>query len=234
MASQRGNSQCGITMTLLQTAYLTIDDGISEAIFELNIDLEPTVEINKNYLVGNRGQFIQEAFEQIFGTSDSAQSKRGRGFTIDGGAANWTHTINFSTGLDDVQWGDGSNDGTRDASGADVKAIKRKQVLARWIGETRTDSQGQAKFYWGEWTDGRFQNNAGAFGRPMTVSIVSSQLDGPEVDQDVNTFSGVLELRRTSTLPTFGDDPTTTTETKDTDTAFQNAVDRLIGINDSG
>jgi len=221
-------------MTLFQTAYLTIDDGTSEGVFELSIDLEPTVEINKNFIVGNRGQFIQEAFEQIFGSSDSAQSKRGRGFTIDGGAATWTHTLNFTTGLEDVQWGDGGSDNTKDASGSGVKPLRRKQVLERWIGETRTDSQGQAKLYWGEWTDGRFENDPGAFDEPINVSIVSVTLDGPQPDQDVNSFSGVLELRRTSTLPTFGDDENQTTETKDTDTAFQNAVDRLAGINDSG
>lgn len=188
-------------MTLLQTAYLTIDDGTSEAVFELNIDLEETAEINKNYILSNRGQYIQEIYEQIVDDSNIATENRRRGYHIDGGAGEWTHTLTFRTGLEDVLWGDGSADNTRDASGPDVKALTRKQVMEDWIARTRTDSFGQAKLHWGEWCDSTYADSAGAFGRPMNVAIQEANLSGPEVDQNVNSFEGTLTLQRTAIFP---------------------------------
>jgi len=188
-------------MTLTQTAYLTIDDGTSTGVFELNIGLEETAEINKTFILSNRGQYVQEIYEQIVDNTSVATENRRRGYHIDGGAGEWSHTLVFRTGLEDVTWGDGSADDTRDASGADVDALTRKQVLEDWIARTRTDSFGQAKLYWGEWADGTYADSAGAFGRPMNIVIREASLSSPEVDQDVNTFEGNLTVERTSIFP---------------------------------
>lgn len=194
-------------MTLYETAYLTIDDGTSTGVFELQIDLEETAEINKTFILSNRGQYVQEIYEQIVDDSSIATENRRRGYHIDGGAGEWSHTLTFRTGLEDVTWGDGDGgDGPNnvtetDASGEGVKALTRKQVLEDWIARTRTDSFGQCKLYWGEWADGTYASSAGAFGRPMNVVIREASLSSPEVDQDVNTFEGNLTVERTSIFP---------------------------------
>jgi len=194
-------------MTLYETAYLTIDDGTSTGVFELQIDLEETAEINKTFILSNRGQYVQEIYEQIVDDSSIATENRRRGYHIDGGAGEWSHTLTFRTGLEDVQWGDGgAGDGPNnvtetDASGPDVKALTRKQVLEDWIARTRTDSFGQAKLHWGEWCDDTYADTAGAFGMPMNVVIREASLSSPEVDQDVNTFEGNLTVERTSIFP---------------------------------
>jgi len=111
-----------------------------------------------------------------------------------------------------------------DASGENVNALSRKQVLENWVARTRTDSFGQAKLYWGEWSDGTYAAEAGAFGRPMNVAIREASLNSPEVDQDVNTFEGNLTVERTSIFP------------EEVDEALDNAVDlvqdALDGITD--
>jgi len=217
-------------MTLLQTAYLTIDDGANVGEFELSINLEETAEINKTFILSNRGQYIQEIYEQIVDDSDIATEQRRRGYHIDGGAGEWSHTLTFQTGLENVTWGDGSggtgpdNVTENDASGENVNALSRKQVLENWVARTRTDSFGQAKLYWGEWSDGTYAAEAGAFGRPMNVAIREASLSSPEIDQDVNSFEGNLTVQRTSIFPE---------EVAETlDNAVELVEDALDGITD--
>jgi len=217
-------------MTLTETAYLTIDDGTSVAEFELRLDLEETAEINKTFILSNRGQYVQEIYEQIVDDTDLATDQRRRGYHIDGGAGEWSHTLVFSTGLEDAIWGDGAggtgpdNVTQTDASGPEVDPLARKQVMEQWIARTRTDSFGQAKLYWGEWSDGTYATSAGAFGRPMNVVIREASLNSPEIDQDVNSFEGNLTLERTSIFPEEVDEAL--------DNATQLVQDALEGITD--
>lgn len=197
-------------MPLRETAFLEIDDGNGNTgTFELNIDLEETTEVEKSYVMANRGQFIQQiADNEVVDLGVEDISRRRTGFTIDGGAGRVEHTVQFTTGLDDVTWGDGdggdgpSNVTKSDASGADVKPLDRKQVLAYWLRRTRTDSFGQARFHWGQWTDGTLGGaDAGVYDQPIPVSINDANLDGPPVD-DSSVFSGTLTFRRVSLFPT--------------------------------
>lgn len=164
-------------MTLTNWAYLEIDDGATTAQFDLNIGLDMTSAITKSYIMGERGQYVRELYNQAPLTGDFDADRR-TGFWIDGGAGNWQVTINFETGAEDVTWGDGSggtgqaNVTKTDASGAGVAAIARLQVLQYWLAKTRTDSQGLARIHWGEWTDGSVPNSSGGvFGQPMPVAI---------------------------------------------------------------
>lgn len=191
-------------MTLTEKAYLVVDDGTTEGVFELKIGLEETSTLEKQYIMSNRGQFITAVYEEIFG-SDNAPDLEGverrRGYHIDGGAGDWEEQLEFQTGLEDVTWGDGSADPERDASGPDVHPVTRKQVMEYWISRTRTDSSNPGKLYYGEWTDGRFEGTSGAFGRPMNVSIRDFSISAPELREDVNTMEGQITVTRTALFP---------------------------------
>jgi len=201
-------------MTLSDKAYLRIDDGSgTTATFELQIGFEETTDIDKSYVLGNRGQYIRQVFDtDVTPLSNLAQGQRRTGYYIDGGAGVWQPTLQFRTGLEDVEWGDGSG-GTgpsnvvrRDASGADVKPISRKHVMEWWLARTRTDSFGQARLYWGEWTDGSIDGDAGAFNQPMPVAILSAVLSSPGVESGKTELDGTLELVHISLFPLGPDD----------------------------
>jgi len=190
-------------MTLTQTAYLTVQTADNEAVFELNVGFEENAELQKDFLMSDRGQNIQEIYEQVIGDDEESLSgvNRRAGYTIDAGAGNWQHTLSFETGLEDVTWGDESEDPKRDASGPDVKAITRKQVMEFWLARTRTDSARPGKLYWGEYTDGRFEGEAGAFNQPMFVSVDEHNLSSPSIDSDVNSMEGSITLSRIALFP---------------------------------
>lgn len=189
-------------MTLSKFAYLEVEPRTgTNATFEFQIGLEPQSSLTKEYLMGQRGQYIREVFNWLPETG-TIDDERGTGYWIDGGAATWQVTIPFETGLEDVQWGNGdggdgqSNVAQTDASGQGVKAISRMNVLQYWLARTKTDSTGAAKLHWGEWSDGSVAHvtgvSSGAFGQPMPVAIQESNIEGPNIDQDVNSISGTL------------------------------------------
>lgn len=205
-------------MTLKQTAYLTVtDDSDNEAVFEFNRGLRPTGELQKNFIMSNRGQFIQSVYRELIDDEDATSPElegqgRRKGYTIDGGAGVWFQTVEFKTGLEpeSIQWGDGSGNPKLDATGSDVHPITRKDIIEDWLGRTRTDSLRPAKFYYGEWTDGRFEGTAGAFNEPMYVSVDEYNIQAPDIDQDVNTIEGTLTISRVAlaidAIEKIGDD----------------------------
>jgi len=189
-------------MTLTEQAYLTVREGENEAVFQLRIDLEETADLNKSFIMSDRGQTIQEVYEQFLGDDEDFSGKNRRaGFTLDGGAGEWTHTLSFSTGLEDARWGDDSNDPQKDASGPDVNPLSRKQIMESWLARTRTDSANPARLYWGEYTDGRFEGECGAFNQPMFVAVNEFNLSSPDVNQDVNTMEGTITVSRIALFP---------------------------------
>lgn len=195
-------------MPLYTEAYLTIDDGESEGVFQLKLNLEESAELVKRFIMSSRGQYLEEAYEQLpIDIGDDPIGTRRRGYTLDGGAGEMSHTVGFQTGLEDVQWGDGSggtgpeNTTIRDASGEGVHPLTRKQVLEEWIARARTDSGGQARFYFGEWSTGRFADSAGVFNEPMFVAVREHNLSAPELEQDINSMEGTITLERVALFP---------------------------------
>lgn len=198
-------------MTLLTEAWLEIDDGDgTTAQFQLQVNLEESSEMEKTFIMSGRGQYIKEIFDQI--VSDEAidiKDQPRAGYTIDGGAGEEVITVTVETGLEDVTWGDGSggtgpsNVTKTDASGADVKPVVRKQVLEYWIRRTRTDSFGQARLHWGEWTDGTVGGvSAGIYEQPIPVAITGYNTESPDPEQTQASMKATITMARVALFPT--------------------------------
>jgi len=196
---------------LFETAYLVVEDATTTAEFELEIGLEHTSELTKSYLMGERGQYIREIVNKTplndSGVDENTFERR-KGYWIDGGAGNWQQTLGFETGLEDVTWGDGSggtgpgNVTETDASGADVKPLSRYQVFEFWMAQTLTDSNTPARLYVGEWSDGTYAAEAGAYNRPMTVAVVDHTVTNP-VDES-GSLEGSITVALIAPWPTGG------------------------------
>lgn len=201
-------------MSRFDTAYLLVSDGTDTGTFELNIGLQAQSQMDRNFLMGPRGQYVTEVFNAfgVFPDIDGPATRRAA-FTIDGGAGEWTKTISFSTGLEDVTWGDGSGgDGPtnvtpRDASGADVKPLSRMHVLELWLTQARTDSQNPAFLYFGEWTDGTpaEHTDSGAFNQPLVCAVDRFNVSIADPNNDPpSELSGDIELKAITPFADIG------------------------------
>lgn len=201
-------------MTLHEKAYLVVsedafDDTVTDAVFEMEIGKQQTTELTKSYLMGSRGQYIREVTKKLniedIIEDDADVDNRRTGYWIDGGAGQWQETIEFRTGLEDIRWGDGEsatgpdNVTPTDASGADVKKRSRADVLTYWLSRTITDSNNPGLLYAGEWTDGRFEGDAGAYAKPMYVAVNDSNFS-TDVDRP-SDFQGTVTVSRIDLFP---------------------------------
>jgi hypothetical protein len=198
-------------MSRYDTAFLEVEDSTDTAVFELSLGLRTSGELDKNYLMGSRGQYIQEIWDQSDALGEiDALAERRAGFWIDGGAGNYSERIEFEAGTEgeSIQWGDGSGgDGQsnvtpRDASGAGVKPLTRYHIMSLWLARTLTDSRNPARLYFGEWADGTYHPEPGAFGQAMPCAITNFQPEMPDVNESPTSFQGVIEV---SLLVPFGD-----------------------------
>lgn len=196
-------------MTLHETAYLRIE-GSSTATFEFEIGLQYSSTLEKSYLMGERGQYLREIVNQSPGTG-SFDADRRTGYWLDGGAGNWQPQLSFETGLEDVQWGDGSggtgpsNVTQTDASGPDVKPLSRLQVLQNWIAKSKSDSGGDTRIHVGEWTDGSVgSSSGGAFGQAMPVAIVDTSFSMPQTTEGPNSLEGTINMSHVSQWGGYG------------------------------
>ena len=214
-------------MGLSDRAYLvcetsSVGDGSDERIatFELSLDLESTSTLNKQYLVGNFGQRLDEARRLLdrpedFSIDGDLEDRR-VGLSVDAGAGEWEQSFSFEAGLEDVVWGDGSggegpeNVTKFDASGKDVNPTTRYQILQYWLAKSRSDSFGNVVFHYGEWTTGSIPNvddsgiEAGVYDSAVPVSVLDTEFRRGE--DDVNSFNGTISMRRTQTFPDVRDE----------------------------
>jgi len=189
-------------MPLTNKAYLVLDNQDQfgdEGIFELE-NPEVAAELDREMLLGNRGQTIT-------GISDVVPilpelGEEGAGINIDGGSGRdvWTveaEVIEPEGGVGSgPQWGAENSSLPANAQGR--PPLTQAQVLKNWVRTTTTDSLKAGKFYWGEWTDGRF-GNVGAFDEPIPVVVQSCRLQHPRDEPSASIVT--LELLRTSEVP---------------------------------
>jgi len=193
---------------LTEAAYLQIDDGENPtATFEFRLELEYTTMVEQSFIMSGRGQFLREA-DRMIPQIDLAvgESLRRTGFTLDGGGGNWQIQLTFDTGLEDATWGDGSggtgpaNVTKKDASGEGVDPLTRIQVLQYWIARSRSDSFGQTRLHWGQWTDGSVGGaSAGAFNTAMPVAVQDTNFEKPE--DDTTSATCQLTLQHVAVFP---------------------------------
>ena len=197
---------------LSEKAYLEIDlvdDSGTErtCVFELQEDLEPSTTTTHLYLLGNRGQYVKEAFEigtdflDVDGVGDADNR---RGYHVDGGAGSVQLTLEAKGGDRDAQWGDGSSDANNpddvtkyDATGCDPQA--QKDILDWVSAQAKTDSASPARLYHGQFTDGTYAATAGAYGKPRAIAIAELNTTNPP--DDTSAFTVTLEAIGTSVFP---------------------------------
>ncbi|GGK74512.1 hypothetical protein [Haloarcula sebkhae] len=176
--------------------------------FQVKEELEDTGNVAKTYLIGSRGQYLRAAYEiadkTVPGELADENTESRRGYFVDGGAGQYVEQIAGKAGDRDLQWGDGSTDPTDpndiskyDATGCDTLA--QKQIFEYVISQSKTGSLGQARLYWGQWSDGTYADSAGAFGRPLTVAIIETNVtDDPD---DPNAIDVSITAEWAAVLP---------------------------------
>lgn len=195
-------------MPLHNRAVLEVDAFGRTGVFEFR-EHEPNRELTHDYLVGGRGQVISELYAQASDLAPDdilpdAGLDRRAGFHLDAGAGRnqFNFTAKVGTGDDDLRWGDGSSSAGSsneyDAEGETNPKTKR-DVLYRWLAEARTDSGGQLRLYFGEWSDGTYADTAGVYGEPKTVALLSVRSDAPKDDSSVVTYT--FEMEQTTPVP---------------------------------
>lgn len=176
-------------MPLHDRAVLEVDAFNRTGVFEMRSH-EPGRELTHDYLVGGRGQVISELYAQVSDIDPTdilpdADLDRRAGYYLDGGAGRnrFPFTAEVGVGDGDFRWGDGSSSAGSaneyDAEG-DVAPETKRDVLYRWLAEARTDSGGQLRLYFGEWSDGSYASTPGVYNEPKTVALISVRTDKPK------------------------------------------------------
>jgi len=213
-------------MGLYNTAWLVIEedpriDNNRTAAFELRNVEESQSSQEPDYIMGGRGNFITQ-YQTFFGDDtefgvSTANARKRAGYFLDGGSGVWSETVAFKASDSSVPlvWGDEqsatgqANVTETDASGSEVEALSRRQILDNWIASTRSDSFGNTRLHIGEYTDGSYPDyrdgekvtaDAGAFGRPIPVAVESTQLSCPE--DEAGTVDGTITVQRVRIFPT--------------------------------
>ena len=196
-------------MPLHKKAVLEVQAFDRVGVFSFRGDLEPNRELTHDYLVGGRGQVLSELYSQASDLDPTdilpdAGLDRRAGFHLDAGAGrdqfNYTATVGRGDG--DLRWGDGSSSaGTANAYDAagDVPPETKRDVLYRWLAEARTDSGGQLRLYTGEWSDGTYAAEAGVFGEPVPVALLSVRTEKPTDEPSVVSYT--FEFEKTTVVP---------------------------------
>jgi len=199
-------------MSLRTRAVLEIDleddsGATRTGVFELKEDLETTTEITRKYLLSNRGQYLREAYDIGSDFQDALPGgdlTNRRGYHVDGGAGAFVVNLSATGGDRDLSWGDGSTDpddqsdvSRYDATGADPLA--QQQILEWYVSQAKTGSLGQARLYWGEWSDGTHASSTGAFGKPLVVAL--NELTTSDPPDDASAFSVDITAAWTALFP---------------------------------
>lgn len=150
-------------------------------VFELQKDREYTTDLERNFLLGGRGQTANELFDWV---SDSDVDPR-RGWYLDLGVG--TIPIDIEAELSEtpvrdhdadtethLQMGDSDDPNTlTKTSATGAHPVTQAQVFHRYCVNARTDSETPVELHIGEWHDGTYaaDGQAGLFETPLEVAI---------------------------------------------------------------
>lgn len=199
-------------MPLTDRFVLTVDAFDRTGVFEFRAH-DPTRELTHDHLVGGSGQLLSELYDQASDVDPTdilpdAEINRRAGYFLDagGGRNQFTMTADVGRGDEDLQWGDGSSaDGEAtayDAAG-DVAPETKRDVLFRYLAEGRADSAGQLRLYTGEWSDGTYATEAGLYGEPKPVALLSVRAEKPRDESAFVTYT--FEFEQVALVPDFVD-----------------------------
>lgn len=200
-------------MPLREKAILVIGKGDAAGPLEFHLDqVERTGGLNKEMLIGNRGQLLANLAKHIPVDLGGLQGSNAAGFSLDAGLGRYFMELEFIASADpdnEYQWGDGSrNPDTdpitlRDATGGHPQA--RMQILEYHARTARTDSRSPARLHWGEHTDGVIDGDpiggvtAGVIGEPMPAVVLEVQ---PRNERDdPSAVTGTLVCQRVKEFP---------------------------------
>lgn len=192
---------------LRTTAVLEIEAFGTIGEFHLRDDLSDREEVDRQYVVSEAGQNLRYLGDIATDIAPdeivAADFARREGYHLDGGSGSHSWTLSFNYPVDDpgLRWGDGSSNPNdpEDYTALDATGchpLVAKQVLGHWVAQAQTDSRGQARLYWGEYS------NDGVFD-PIPVAIDSANLSKDE--SDPSAFEGTLEVTRTASIPSLED-----------------------------
>jgi hypothetical protein len=177
-------------MGVLRQARLTFPATINgvdtEGVFELKSGLSLSPRVKSGELIGPQGQIVR-------GTLQLINATEGRGdvrFRLGGIPVADVDFDSFEGS--DGQFGDGSSDPARDASGEET--WRQISVLYKYLVEGGYDSLGAGKLEWGEFND----VNNGEF-EPFSVSP-QEPTQTFDVTEELSSFSGSITLVSTAQI----------------------------------
>jgi hypothetical protein len=182
-------------------------DGTTRTgVFPLREDLNTTGEVARRYLMSQRGQYLRKIYD--IGTdllpdevTDASLENR-KGYHVDGGAGRYGLTFTGQANTREDPWGDGSADtetfNKYDASG-DAPLVVKKQVLEWYLAQAKSDSRGETRLHYGEWSDGTYSDTAGVFEEPIPVAIPESTISNDP--DDPSTIEVTLQCEWTALFP---------------------------------
>jgi len=190
------------------------DGDLRTAAFAIREDLNDTSEVTRQFLLGQRGQYLRkiwdigsdilpddiaDALPEEIATADLENRK---GYHIDEGAGEYSFQLSGKISADESPWGDGSaaagDYNKYDASGENPLIVK-KQIFDWAMAQTQSDSRGSTRLYLGEWSDGTYAESAGVFGEPLAVAIPESSVTNDP--DDPSALEVTLTCRWTALLP---------------------------------
>lgn len=188
-------------MNLRSDAVLELDRSDAPngtGVFTLQ-NVEQTHELQREMLIGNRGQVIS-------GLSDIAPFAPdllgdGAGVDIDVGQGNDSQSFDFEVvpnpSQSDFRWGDGSGDSQFDLP--DGHQQDMAELLQEYVRVSNTGSANPARLYWGPFDDST-HGPGGLFGKPFRC-IVLDLTTTPADHDEPSAFTGTISLRRTNSFP---------------------------------
>lgn len=193
-------------MTNFDRAVLVVERDNRTGVFEMRKDLTPTVNTNRNFVLGGRGGIVNEIQDLVTDTQSREE------FFVDLGTGVRRKTLEFSlndgSGSETLQWGDGSSDASDpdDITKWDATAARsaetKWQIFDYWLSETNIDSNAPATLHYGQYADGTRLSEDGVY-EPLSVTVPEWTMEKPT--NNASSLTVTLTMRLTAEFEIAGD-----------------------------